>query len=89
MKIEISKDVIWRELSGEVVMLDLASQQYFGLTGTGSEMWQLIVEHGSSNSVIDRMLARYDVDPARLRADFDQLVNQLAAKGMLRISRGD
>ena len=44
-------------------MLDLASQQYFGLTGTGSEMWQLIVEHGSSNSVIDRMLARYDVDP--------------------------
>ncbi|MGC2491327.1 PqqD family protein [Candidatus Binatus sp.] len=89
MKIEISKDVIWRELGGEVVMLDLASQQYFGLTGTGSEMWQLIVEHGSSNSVIDRMLDRYDVDPARLRADFDQLVNQLAAKGMLRISRGD
>lgn len=89
MKIEISKDVIWRELGGEVVMLDLASQQYFGLTGTGSEMWQLIVEHGSSSSVIDRMLARYDVDPARLRADFDQLVNQLAAKGMLRISRGD
>jgi hypothetical protein len=89
MKIEISKDVIWRELGGEVVMLDLANQQYFGLTGTGSEMWQLIVEHGSADCVIDRMLAKYDVDPANLRADFDKLVNELAAKGMLRVSQGD
>ncbi len=89
MKIEISKDVIWRELGGEVVMLDLASQYYFGLTGSGSEMWQLIAQHGSADSVIDCMLARYDVDPTRLRAEFDELVNQLAAKGMLRISRGD
>ena len=51
MKIEVSKDVIWRELGGEIVMLDLANQRYFGLSGAGSEMWQLIVEHGSSDSV--------------------------------------
>jgi hypothetical protein len=89
MKIEVSKDVIWRELGGEIVMLDLANQRYFGLSGAGSEMWQLIVEHGSSDSVIDLMLAKYDVDPANLKADFDQLVNELAAKGMLRVSRGD
>ena len=89
MKIEISKDVIWRELGGEVVMLDLASQHYFGLTGSGSEMWQLIAQHGSADSVIDCMLAKYDVDPANLRADFEKLVDQLAAKGMLRVTRSD
>jgi|SRR5271167_209960 len=89
MKIEISQDVVWREFGGEVVMLDLASQHYFGLTGTGSEMWQLIAAHGSSDSVIDCMLAKYDVDPASLRADFEKLVNELAAKGMLRVSRAD
>jgi len=89
MKIEISKDVIWRELGGEVVMLDLASQHYFGLTGSGSEMWQLIAQHGSADSVIDCMLAKYDVDPANLRADFEKLVDELAAKGMLRVTRSD
>ena len=89
MKIEISQDVVWRELGGEVGMLDLASQHYFGLTGTGSEMWQLIATLGSSDSVIDCMLAKYDVDPANLKADFEKLVNELAAKGMLRVSRGD
>ncbi len=89
MKIEISKDVIWRELGGEVVMLDLASQHYFGLTGSGSEMWQLIAQHGSAGSVIECMLAKYDVDPANLRADFEKLVDELAAKGMLRVTRSD
>lgn len=88
MKIEISEDVVWREFGGEVVMLDLASQHYFGLTGTGSEMWQLIAQHGSADSVIDSMLAKYDVDPANLRADFEKLVDELAAKGMLRVTRG-
>jgi coenzyme PQQ synthesis protein D (PqqD) len=89
MKIEISEDVVWREFGGEVLMLDLASQHYFGLTGSGSEMWQLIAQHGSADSVIDSMLAKYDVDPANLRADFEKLVDELAAKGMLRVTRGD
>jgi hypothetical protein len=88
MKIEISEDVVWREFGGEVLMLDLASQHYFGLTGSGSEMWRLIAEHGSSDSVIDSMLEKYDdVEPASLRADFEKLVDELAAKGMLRVSR--
>ncbi len=89
MKIEISEDIVWREFGGEVLMLDLASQHYFGLTGSGSEMWQLIAEHGSSDSVIDSMLEKYDVDPANLKADFEKLVDELAAKGMLRVKRED
>ncbi len=89
MKIEISEDVVWREFDGEVVMLDLASQHYFGLTGSGSEMWQLIAQHGSSDAVVDCLIARYDADPANLRADFEKLVDELAAKGMLRVSLGD
>ena len=89
MKIEISEDVVWREFGSEVLMLDLASQHYFGLSGTGSEMWQLIAQHGSSDPVIDSLLAKYDVEPASLKADFEKFVNELVAKGMLRVSRGD
>ena len=86
MKIEISDSVVWREFGGEVVILDLESQHYFGLTGSGNDMWQLIAEHGSSDQVIEKLLARYDVDPASLRADFEKLVSELAARGMVRVS---
>jgi coenzyme PQQ synthesis protein D (PqqD) len=87
MKIEISEDVVWRDLGGEVVILDLATQHYFGLTGAGNEMWQLIAEHGSSDKIIDDLVARYDdVDPGKLQGDFEKLVRELADKGMVRIS---
>jgi hypothetical protein len=87
MKIEISDDVVWRDLGGEVVILDLATQHYFGLTGAGNEMWQLIAEHGSSDKIIDDLVARYDdVDPGKLQGDFEKLVRELADKGMVRIS---
>ena len=87
MKIEISEDVVWRDLGGEIVILDLATQHYFGLTGAGNEMWQLIAEHGSSEKIIDDLVARYDdVDPGKLQGDFEKLVRELAAKGMVRIS---
>ena len=86
MKIEISENVVWREFGGEVVILDLESQHYFGLTGSGNDMWQLIAEHGSSDEVIERLVAKYDVDPTDLRADFEKLVNELATKGMVRIA---
>jgi hypothetical protein len=52
-------------------------------------MWRLIAEHGLSDRVIDSLLAKYDVEPASLRADFEKLVDELAAKGMLRVTRGD
>jgi hypothetical protein len=89
MKIEISDEVVWREFEGEVVILDLASQHYFGLAGAGNDMWQLIAEHGSSDKVIEQLLAKYDVDPANLKTDFEKLVNELAAKGMVRVSSAD
>jgi hypothetical protein len=89
MKIEISDNVVWREFAGEVVILDLESQHYFGLTGSGNDMWQLIAEHGSSDQVLEHLSAKYDVDPTNLKSDFERLVNELAAKGMVRLSPAD
>jgi hypothetical protein len=89
MKIEISEDVVWREFDGEVVILDLNSQHYFGLTGSGNDMWRLIAEHGSSEKIIESLLDKYDVEPASLTADFEKFVNELAGKGMLRVSTAE
>jgi hypothetical protein len=89
MKIEISEDVVWREFDGEAVILDLASQHYFGLTGSGNYMWQLIADHRSSDAIIERLLAKYDVDPAHLRIDFEKFVQELTTKGLVRVSPGD
>ena len=48
----LSPDVIVRELSGESVVLDLASGRYFGLNAVGTRVWQLIQQGQSVNEVI-------------------------------------
>jgi len=85
MKIQVSGDVVTRDLAGEAVLLDLASGTYFGLDEIGTRIWQLLGEHGSPERVVAALLAEYEVEEATLRADLDRLIGELHQKGLVRI----
>jgi hypothetical protein len=86
MKITISQDVVWRDMGGEIVILDLATQHYFGLTGAGNDIWHLIVEHGISEKIVERLIEKFEVEASVAQVDFDRIVHELAEKGMIKIS---
>ena len=67
--VTISPDAIHQEVSGETVILDLKSENYFGLDEVGTRIWQLTEETGSLQDVYDRMLAEYDVTAEQLEED--------------------
>ena len=83
MNIRISDDVVFRDLAGEAVILNLSSGVYFGLDEVGTRMWQLLSEHGDDAKSLAILLDEYEVDATRLRADFDLLLGQLRAKGLI------
>lgn len=85
MKLHISEDVVFRELEGEAVILNLATGTYFGLDRVGTRIWQLIAEHGSTDKVVDAMLAEYEVDERQFRRDLDELIGRLSEKGLIRV----
>src|SRR5688572_30393353 len=45
--VTITPEVVFKELRGEAVLLDLASGIYFGLDETSTRLWQLLMSHGS------------------------------------------
>ena len=47
MRVEISDGVIWRDLRGDVVILNVGTGVYFGLDGSGGQIWRELVVHGS------------------------------------------
>lgn len=51
------------------VLLDLASEQYFGLNDVGTRVWQILTEHGNPNRAVEILLEEYDVDEKTLRED--------------------
>src|SRR2546430_2126111 len=50
--IRIRKDVVFRELEGEMVLLNLATGVYFGLDPVGTRIWTPIEAHRSSDEVV-------------------------------------
>lgn len=83
MKVRLSDDVVWRELDDKIVIIDSATNQYFGLSGAGGVMWRLLAEHGSTEATLARLQDEFDADADQLRADLEALVKDLAKKGLL------
>ncbi len=84
-RVSVSPEVLFQEVGDEAVLLDLKSESYFGLDDVGMRIWQLLQEQGSLRAVFDRMLAEYDVEPARLEADLLSHVGELADAGLVTV----
>ncbi len=81
--LEISTEVIAQEVSGETVLLDLKSEQYFSLDLVGTRVWQLLVEGATTDKVIETLREEYDVSEAQLRADIESLIASLLDAGLV------
>ncbi len=88
--VRIKDDVIFNDLQGEVVLLNLKTGIYFGLDPVGTRAWQLIQDHGSLGPVRDDMLGEYEVSAEDLWKDLQDLVIRLADNGLVEvIDEGD
>lgn len=85
MAVRICDEVVFRELSGETVILNLNSGVYFGLDEVGTRLWYLLAEHGDPEKIISILIDEYEVEETKLREDVQALIGQLCDKGLLKI----
>ncbi|MFY9973855.1 MAG: PqqD family protein [Chromatiaceae bacterium] len=86
--VTISPEVLFQEIAGEAVLLDLVSERYFGLDEVGTRIWQLLQEQGSLRAVYEKMLDEFDVTPARMEEDLLKHVGELADAGLVTVDEG-
>jgi hypothetical protein len=84
-KLTISEEAIAQEIGGETVILDLSGEHYFGLDQVGTRIWQLVDEVGVIQTVFERMLEEYDVEPEPLQHDLNQLLGELVELGLMEV----
>ncbi len=87
--VRIKDDVIFNDLQGEVVLLNLKTGIYFGLDPVGTRAWQLIQDHGRLEPVKDAMLGEYEVYAEDLWKDLQDLVIRLADHGLVEVINED
>ena len=82
-----SPEVISQEVSGETVLLDLQSENYFGLDEVGTRIWQLIKETNDLQAIYQTLLEEYDVSEERLQQDLDTLLGEISGLGLIRLEQ--
>ena len=80
-----SDDVLFQEVGGEAVLLNLASESYFGLDPVGTRIWVLLTEDAALQRAFDILCDEYEVEPERLQADLLGLVDKLAEAGLVQV----
>lgn len=83
--VTLSPEALFQEIGGEGVILDLASSTYFGLDEVGVRLWQLLQSDPSMQAARDTLLAEYEVEPAQLEQDLEQLIAKLAEAGLVKV----
>lgn len=78
-----SPDVVFRDLEGEAVILDLASGTYFGLNEVGTRVWQMIDEGRDTAQIVDVVAAEYQADRATIAQDVAKLIDSLSARRLI------
>lgn len=80
-----SSEVLVQEVGGEAVLLDLASERYFGLDEVGTRIWQLLADDPALARVHATLCSEFQAEPARIQADLLELVSQLSAAGLVEL----
>ena len=83
MSIRLSPDVVFRDLEGEAVILDLASGRYFGLNAVGTRIWTLLEGGTDIDRIVDAIASEYDADVQQIARDVTALIEQLSSRGLI------
>lgn len=84
-RVEVPEQVVFREVGGEAVVLELTSGRYYGLDEVGVRMWSLLAQHGTTGQALEDLLREFEVPRQKLCQDLLEFVDLLAAKKLLLI----
>lgn len=76
-KLKINEEVVFRNLQGEGVLLNLQTGTYFGLDSMGTRIWDLIEEHGFLQKVLEKLVEESDVTKEQCVEDLTHFVSLL------------
>jgi hypothetical protein len=78
-----SEQVMWREIDGQVVILDLRSSSYLRSNGTGARLWERLQTECRRDDLVDVLVSCYQIDPDVASRDVDAFLATLREGDLL------
>jgi len=84
-KVTFADTVFAQEVDGEMVLLDMNSENYFGLDEVGTAIWQAIQDKENLKEVFEVLLEQYEVEEDVLKKDLVTFVEKLEESGLIKV----
>ena len=82
-KLYCSNEVLSQEINSETVLLDMNSENYFGLNEVGTQVWELLKNGTDLQSALKYLQGKYEVDTQILDSDIRSLLDELLEAGLI------
>lgn len=79
-----NKEIIWRIVDDEAVLLDPQQGKYYGLNPVGCSFWEKVDGVKSTAEIINLLLQEYRVERDVLAKDIEELICALESKSLLK-----
>ena len=84
-KVTFAETVFAQEVDGEMVLLDMESENYFGLDEVGTSIWQAMQEKETLKEVFELLLEQYEVESEVLENDLSDFLGKLVESGLVKV----
>ena len=84
-KITFPDTVFSQEVDGEMVLLDMNSECYFGLDSVGADFWKAIEEKQVLSEALEQLTTQYEAAPDVLEQDLLLFVEKLHKSGLIKV----
>ncbi|BAF73017.1 PqqD family protein [Sulfurovum sp. NBC37-1] len=84
-KVKFADMVFAQEVDGEMVLLDMNSENYFGLDAVGTDIWVAMQQKKNLQEVLESLLEQYDVEEEVIKQDLEAFVHKLVESGLVEV----
>ena len=84
-KVTFADTVFAQEVDGEMVLLDMQSENYFRLDEVGTVIWQAMQENANLSDVLAFLQDQYDINEEILKKDLLMFISSLDKSGLVKV----
>jgi hypothetical protein len=82
-RVRVAPDVLFRFVGEEGVLVNLNTELSLTLNPVGTRMWSVLSSASSIQAAYDELLQEYEIEPAQLRADLEEFIDQLLGQKLI------
>ncbi len=83
--VKLSDKILFREMQGEAVLLNIETGIYFGLDASGTATWNLMQKQKNIGKILNLLLLEYEIDPKTCREDLLKFISNLEKNGLIEV----